>query len=183
MSSSRISLARVMTSANEHANVTDQKPCGPGGGSARLDLATVTPHARGGRALPERHPDRGARRSGPARRPHTWRARRARKSSAALDDAGDRAPGGEGAADPQSASDGPAAGGAEPHRGGRQTPEGGTSPQGEPGGTTGGGAHPGGAGDPTAGGADSGASQQGLTLFRSLRNRNYRLFATGQVVS
>ncbi|HEU5156985.1 MAG TPA: MFS transporter [Streptosporangiaceae bacterium] len=41
-----------------------------------------------------------------------------------------------------------------------------------------------GAGDPTPGGADPGEAEQGgLGVFRSLRRRNYRLFASGQIVS
>src|SRR5881227_2624575 len=172
-----------MTSANEHANVTDQKPCGPGGGPARLDLTTVTPHARRGGSLLERDTDRRARRGGPARRPHAWRARRARKGAAALDDTRDRAARGAGPADAESPSDGSSSGGADPHRRGRQAAQGGAPPQGGVAGTARRGADPGGAVDPPAGGTDPGAPQQRLTLFRSLRNRNYRLFATGQVVS
>src|SRR4051794_32456339 len=125
MTAPPISLARVMTSANEHANVTDQKPCGPGGGAARLDLTTLAPHARGGRSFLERHADRRPRRGGPARGAHSWRARRARKGTTALDDEGDRAVGGQGPADPESASDRPAPGDSQPDRGGRQALQGG----------------------------------------------------------
>src|SRR3569833_1298293 len=179
----RLSLARVMTSANEHANVTDQKSCGPGGGPARLELPTLTPHARGGRSLPERHADRGARRGGPARRPHSWRARRARKGAAAIAVPGDRTVGGGGAVDAQPASDGPAAGDLQSDRGGRQAAAGGAPAQGGMAGAEAGGADAGGADHPASGGADSGAAQPGLSLFRSLRNRNYRLFSAGQVIS
>src|SRR3954468_1791917 len=124
MQEPRLSLARVMTSANEHANVTDQKPCGPSGGPARIDLTPLSPHARRGRSLAERHTDRGTGSGRPPRRAHAWRTRRARKGAAALDDARDRAAGGAGPADPPPASDRPASGDAEPDRGGRGLAEG-----------------------------------------------------------
>src|SRR4051812_16049360 len=172
-----------MTHAKEHANITDQKPCGPGSGPARLRKQAVTTNARSGGTVAERHPARRPRRGIAARRADTGGAGRAREGATPVDDAGDRGTGGAGTADTQSASDGPASGHPERDGEGREAPEGGAAPQGGVAGPAVGGAHPRGAGDPAPGGTDPGASQQGLSLFRSLRNRNYRLFAAGQVVS
>src|SRR4051794_30821060 len=100
----RISLAKVMTQSKDHANLPDQKSRGPRGGPARLDLASVAPHARGKRSRAERHAARRAWFALPPRADGPGRARRARKGTAALDDPRDR---GAGGAEPAAAQPAP----------------------------------------------------------------------------
>src|SRR6201994_3746475 len=205
MSTPRLSLAKVMTQANKNdSNPGKQRPdqVRRGPGHRPADFGKPARATAEGRAHGAGHPGVRAVRHA-VRRPlgagtpfghDARRAGRAREGATALDDPRDRGLGGARPGDAGAALDRPAPGGAERDRGG---PGGGATGPAAPGrlaGQTAEGADPAGAGDPARGRADSGEAQPGLTpaasakpargrMFISLRNRNYRLFAAGQVVS
>src|SRR3984957_789200 len=138
-----------------------------------------------------RHSDRRTGGTRAARGYDTRRARRARKGAATVDDKGDHGPRRGWPGHTGAAPEGPKAGHADSHR--ARPGSGGAvkAPQGSLAGTAATGPHPGGAGAVARRGADPGEAQPVLTprerlgsrTFGSLRTRNYRLFAAGQVVS
>src|SRR6266571_3677613 len=176
-------LAKVMSQANEYDAIGAQVRPRPGHGAADLGEPPGPPPARRtrrrrlGRAGSFGNPAGRAGHAGAARRDDPGGAGRAREGAAAVHDARYSGARGITARAARAARLRPAAGGA--HRHGR-------------------GARPGDQGAATAGGV-AGAAAQGAVAgragaaegnrrarfrtFRSLSTRNYRLFATGQVVS
>src|SRR5215472_4296431 len=181
-----LSLARVMTQANEHDYNADQVRRGPGlsapdlGEPARAPAPRGTGGTRGARALRAvRHPAGRPGHAGAPRRDDPRRAGRPREGAAAVHDQGHRGPGAAQPGDAGGPRDGQAPGHAHGHRrgpgpGAPVAPAAGPDP-GRAGEAAGGRAHPGEAQPVLAG--------QLRRTFSSLRTRNYRLFATGQVIS
>src|SRR5215471_13568730 len=195
MPTAPLSLARVMTQANEHDDIADQVRRGPGlsapdlGEPARAPAPRGTGGTRGTRVVRAiRHPARRSGHAGAPRRDDPRRAGRAREGAAAFHDQGHRRPR---AAEPGNAGgprDGQAPGDA---HGDRRGPGPGvpvTQAEGRLAGPAAAGADPGRAGEAARGRAHPGEAQPVLAgqlrrTFSSLGNRNYRLFATGQVIS
>src|SRR5690606_23510657 len=118
------------------------------------------------------------------------RAGRARKGATTLDDPRDRRAGGARPGHAQPAPERQAPGDRDGDRGRQAVAERGARAQGSLADATVEGTDPRGAGDPAPGGADPGEAQQDLEpdeprtgMFRSLRIRNYRMFAIGGAVS
>src|SRR5262245_36991975 len=177
-----------MTSANEHEDARHEKPRGPGYRPADLDHPPVQTAARAARRVAVEHRTGGARRRRQARRDDPARSGRAREGAATLDDQGHHLPGGPGTDAAQPAPERPQAGDPDGDRPGPRAAEGRTPPQGGVAGPAAQEADLAGAGDAAGGRPDPGEAQSGLArgaagMFRSLRNRNYRLFASGQAVS
>src|SRR6516164_5715084 len=204
-----LSLARVMTQANEHDNIADQVRRGPGlsapdlGEPARAPAPRGTGGTRGTRALRAiRHPAGRPGHAGAPWRDDARRAGRAREGAAAVHDQGHRRPRAAEPGDAGGPRDGQAPGDA---HGDRRGPGAGApvaQAQGRVAGPAAAGADPGRAGEAARGRADSGEAQpvvarprpevpgeaqpahgQLRRTFSSLHTRNYRLFATGQVIS
>src|SRR5436305_1326263 len=201
-------LAKVMSQANKNDAIGAQVRPRPGHLAADLGEPLGPPPAgRASRSEPGRtgsvrNPARRAGHTGAARRDDSGGAGRAREGAAAIHDARHFGARGFAARAARAASFRPAAGGA--HRHGRRprTGDRGTSPPGGLAGAAAQGTVSARAGDAAGGRADSGEAQPILSkpvagagsaghggrrprfqTFRSLSTRNYRLFATGQVVS
>src|SRR3984893_19086874 len=201
-----LSLAKVMTQANDNDISTDQVGRRPGqqspdfGGQAGPAAAGRTDRAGDRGALAVQHAVRRAGETGEARPDEPRGAGRVRKGAAALHDPRYRHAGGVSTRHAGGARLGQASGGA--HRdsvgpgSGDQVP----AAQGRVAGEKAGRADPAGADDAGGRRADPGEAQPVLTgagdgpqqhrpglsrlrTFHSLGTRNYRLFATGQVVS
>src|SRR5712691_3632458 len=193
----RLRLARVMIQANENDLTSDQDRCGSGHSATDLGEPARAPASRranrpGTPAGAFRHPAGRAVGAGEARRHDSGRAGRARESAAALHDQGHRRAGGTQPRDAVSASDGRAPGDAHGDRGRPAAGAAAATAQGSVAGQAAAGAQSAGAGHASGRGADSGEAQPVLTgapddgrrrTFSSLHTRNYRLFATGQVIS
>src|SRR5271166_1182738 len=192
-----------MTQVNEDDHATaDQVRRGPGERPKDLSEPARSPAAgrapgQGAGARPLRHPAGSAGGAGKARGHDSGRARRSRKGAAAVDDQGDRGPGGARPGHAWPARHRRPAGGADGHRPG---PVGGPAvqeAQGSVARAAAARANSAGTSDAAGGRADLGEAQpvltgkahsdgtarRGGTTFGSLRTRNYRLFAAGQVVS
>src|SRR5580658_1564132 len=188
-------LARVMTQANEHDYTGDQLRRGPGlsapdlGDPARAPTARRAGRARVARALRAvRHPDGRAGSARVAWRHDAGRARRAREGAAAVHDEGHRRPRAARPGDPGGARHGQAPRGAHGDRGGPRPGAPVAAGQAGLAGQAAAGADTGRTGEPAGGSAHPGEAQSVLTrllsnTFGSLSTRNYRLFATGQVIS
>src|SRR6266516_538244 len=201
-------LAKVMSQANKNDAIGAQVRPRPGHLAADLGEPLGPPPAgRASRSEPGRtgsvrNPARRAGHTGAARRDDSGGAGRAREGAAAIHDARHFGARGFAARAARAASFRPAAGGA--HRHGRRprTGDRGASPPGGLAGAAAQGTVSARAGDAAGGRADSGEAQPVLRkpvadagsaghggrrprfqTFRSLSTRNYRLFATGQVVS
>src|SRR6516165_334309 len=184
-------LAKVMTQANkDDATAADRRHArhrtADLGQPPRPAAPGRTARARAAPARALRHPAGRAGDAGAARRDDTGRTGRAREGTAPVDDPGHRRAGRLGPGSPRARSHRPPAGDPLGHQ---QRPRAGAAGPPAPGGVAGqaaGRADPPGAGGAAGRGADPGKAQPGLTgrrTFRSLATRNYRLFATGQVVS
>src|SRR6266536_2879368 len=209
MPSSRISLAKVMSKANEHDSDTDrdQNRRWPGDEPSHFGESAGTAAARGalGRAGTDRlvrHATGRARRAGAPCRDDTGRTGRTREGAAAVDDPCHRRAGAARARTAGTPPHRPPPSGAVGHAGRQEAGEpGAPSPRRvardaaervDPAGAGDiagrrpdpGEAHPGltAAVDPSQSSADAGTEPR-RRVFSSLRNRNYRLFASGQVVS
>src|SRR5215467_12358453 len=190
-------LARVMSEANEYDNSAVQVGRGAGDVLADLRQPAGAPDAgRAGRAGSAAGALRlAARRARGAREAHddAWRARRAREGAAAVDHQGHRVPRRTRPDPADAAPKRPPAG--RPHRdraGQRRGPAGASAARGLAGPPAArldtGGAH-----RPAGGSSDPGEAEPVLTgaarngrrrrMFSSLRVRNFRLFASGQVIS
>src|SRR5450755_2644797 len=180
-----------MTQAKEHDDSTAQVGCRPG--YSATDLGQPAGASAPGRAHRARaaarsfgHAARGLGHAGEPRPDDPGRARRARKGATALHDQGHRGPGRPQPGHPGATLNRPAPGG--PHRDGRRPGPGIPGPKapGSVAGPAAAGADPAGTGHAASGGPDPGEAQPVLTghrTFQSLHTRNYRLFATGQVIS
>src|ERR1019366_1622414 len=211
MPCSRLSLAKVMTQANDNDISADQVGRRPGqqspdiGRQAGPAAPGRTDRAGADGAVALRHPVRRLGEPGEARRDEPWGTGRARKGPAALHDARYRRAGGVSPRYAGGPSVGQAAGGAHGDAGGPGPGDQVTAPQGRVAGEAPGRADPAGAGHAAGRRADPGEAQPVLTgagttgagtgaqpsrrglsrlrTFHSLGTRNYRLFAVGQVVS
>src|SRR5262245_62133651 len=195
-----------MTQVNEHGSSrsTDQVRRGPGCGATDIGESARAPAAGRARIARDRHrafryPVRRAGGAGAARRDDPGRAGGAREGAATLDDQGHRRAAGTRAGDQGTPSDRRPAGAADGDGAGSRAGAAVTQAQGGVAGAAAAGAQPAGTGDPAGGGADPAAHQPVLTpppaaqraparrlggrMFGSLHSRNYRLFATGQVIS
>src|ERR1700691_4308040 len=184
-----------MTQANEHDYTRDRVRRGPGlgapdlGDEARAPAARRAGRTRIARALRAvRHPDGRPGNARGAWRHDAGRARRAREGAAALHDEGHRRSRAARFGRPGRAFHGQAPGDAhgERHRPGAGVPV--AAGQGGLAGQAAAGADPGRTGEAARGSAHPGEAQSVLTgllqrTFGSLHTRNYRLFATGQVIS
>src|ERR1700689_4824956 len=184
-----------MTQANEHDYTRDRVRRGPGlgapdlGDEARAPAARRAGRTRIARALRAvRHPDGRPGNARGAWRHDAGRARRAREGAAALHDEGQRRSRAARFGRPGRAFHGQAPGDAhgERHRPGAGVPV--AAGQGGLAGQAAAGADPGRTGEAARGSAHPGEAQSVLTgllqrTFGSLHTRNYRLFATGQVIS
>src|SRR5690348_9066031 len=194
----RVSLAKVMTQANQYDYSADQVRRGPGLSAPDLSnpARPSAPRRAGGAWAAARAVRHSARRAGHARAP--WRddpgrARRARKGPAAVHDESYRRPGGAQPGHAGPARERPAPGDADRDRPGQGAGAAVAPAQGGLAGPAAAGANLGGAGEAARRGPDSGEAQPVLTdpetartgsrVFGSLHTRNYRLFATGQVIS
>src|SRR5271166_4334307 len=206
----RIWLAKVMSEANDYDNSPVQGGRGAGDVLANLGRAASAPDAgRASRARSAtrtlRHPARRSRRAGEAHGDDAGRASRAREGAAALDHQGHRVFGRTRPHPADAASNRPPAGGshrdrsrqgrgaegASAARGVAGAPAAGSQP-GRARGAEGGAADPGEAQPDVTGHSGPGApadpaqapaAKQRRRTFSSLRVRNFRLFATGQVIS
>src|SRR6266702_4936918 len=201
-------LAKVMSQANEYDAIGAQVRPRPGHGAADLGEPRVLPTARRtrrrrlGRAGSFGNPAGRAGHAGAARRDDPGGAGRAREGAAAVHDARYSGARGITARAARAARLRPAAGGAHRHGRGARPGDQGAATAGGGAGAAAQGAVAGRAGDVAGGRADPGEAQPGLNrpatgraaaaegnrrarfrTFRSLSTRNYRLFATGQVVS
>src|SRR6202167_4937116 len=184
-----------MTQANEHDYTRDRVRRGPGlgapdlGDEARAPAARRAGRTRIARALRAvRHPDGRPGNARGAWRHDAGRARRAREGAAALHDEGHRRSRAARFGRPGRAFHGQAPGDAhgERHRPGAGVPV--AAGQGGLAGQAAAGADPGRTGEAARGSAHPGEAQSVLTgllqrTFGSLHTRNFRLFATGQVIS
>src|SRR6202042_541717 len=190
-----VPLARVMTQANEQYLNADQVRRGPGlsaqnlGEPAGAPAPRRTHGARVARAVRAvRHSARGPGYARASRRDDPRRAGRPREGAAAVHDPGHRRARAAQPGDALGARDGQAPGDA---LGDRRGPGPGVpvaQAEGRLAGPAPAGADPAGAGEAACGGPDSGKTQPVVAggngrVFSSLHTRNYRLFATGQVVS
>src|ERR1700729_759 len=190
-----VPLARVMTQANEQYLNADQVRRGPGlsaqnlGEPAGAPAPRRTHGARVARAVRAvRHSARGPGYARTSRRDDPRRAGRPREGAAAVHDPGHRRARAAQPGDALGARDGQAPGDA---LGDRRGPGPGVpvaQAEGRLAGPAPAGADPAGAGEAARGGSDSGKTQPVVAggngrVFSSLHTRNYRLFATGQVVS
>src|ERR1700729_213967 len=190
-----VPLARVMTQANEQYLNADQVRRGPGLSAQNLGEPAGAPAprrthgaraARGARAV--RHSAGGPAYARASRRDDPRRAGRPREGAAAVHDPGHRRARAAQPGDALGARDGQAPGDA---LGDRRGPGPGVpvaQAEGRLAGPAPAGADPAGAGEAARGGSDSGKTQPVVAggngrVFSSLHTRNYRLFATGQVVS
>src|SRR6266571_1123472 len=193
-----ISLAKVMIKASEHDIDTDQNRGRLGHRLAYLGEQAGQAAARGARGWAGkdrlvRHAVGLAGRTRSPWRDDPARAGRAREGAATIDDPRDRGNGGSRPRAAGNASHRSAAGHPVGHPAGQELGEPGAAAQGRVAGHATAGAHREGAGHSAGSSADPGEAEPGLTgtrsasgrrrVFSSLRNRNYRLFATGQVVS
>src|SRR6266702_5228280 len=194
----QVSLAKVMTQANEHDSTADQVRRGPGLSAQDLSnqARASAPRRTGGTRAAARAVRHSARRAGDARaswRDDPGRARRARKGAAAVHDEGHRRPRGTQPGHAGAACDGPAPGGAHGDRRGHGSGAAVPPAQGSLAGPAAAGTDAAGAGEAAGRSADPGKAQpvlagpipagQRRSTFGTLRTRNYRLFATGQVIS
>src|ERR1022692_444098 len=198
-----------MSKANDYDDTPVQVGRGAGDGAADLGQSACPSDARGtsrartaARAI--RHSTRRAGHAGEAHRDDAGRASRAREGAATLDDQGHRGPGRTRPDAANAASDRSPAGRAHRHRSWPRRGAPGAAAQRGLAGTQAAGSDPGRAGDAPGGSADSGEAQPVLTggtsadgpaspastggrqrrrTFSALRVRNFRLFATGQVIS
>src|ERR1700729_4164226 len=190
-----VPLARVMTQANEQYLNADQVRRGPGLSAQNLGEPAGAPAprrthgaraARGARAV--RHSAGGPAYARASRRDDPRRAGRPREGAAAVHDPGHRRARAAQPGDALGARDGQAPGDA---LGDRRGPGPGVpvaQAEGRLAGPAPAGADPAGAGEAARGGSDSGKTQPVVAggngrVFSSLHTRNYRLFATGQVIS
>src|SRR6266571_291282 len=201
-------LAKVMSQANEYDAIGAQVRPRPGHGAADLGEPPGPPPARRtrrrrlGRAGSFGNPAGRAGHAGAARRDDPGGAGRSREGAAAVHDARYSGARGITARAARAARLRPAAGGAHRHGRGARPGDQGAATAGGVAGAAAQGAVAGRAGDVAGGRADPGEAQPGLNrpatgraaaaegnrrarfrTFRSLSTRNYRLFATGQVVS
>src|ERR1022692_1540378 len=180
-----------MTQAKEHDDTPAQVGCRPGYSATDLGQPAGSPaprRAHGARAAARsfRHAAGRFGHAGEPRPDDPGRASRAREGAAALHDQGHRRPGRAQPGHQGAALNRPAPSG--PHRDGRRPGPGlpGPEAQGSVAGPPAQRPEPAGAGDAASGRSDPGEAQPVLTghrTFRSLHTRNYRLFATGQVIS
>src|SRR5581483_995411 len=207
----RILLAKVMSKANENDYVADQVRCRPGRLAAAHGQSAGQADPRGtgsqGPAGAVRHAVRRARRARAPGRDDAGRAGSVREGAAAVHDQGHRCSGGTRPAGSRASSDGQAAGSADRHGRGPEPGRAGAPAEGGVAGQAAAGAERAGALGAAGGRAGAVQAQPVLTapaaagrkpasgphaavrrlaasrMFGSLANRNYRLFAAGQVVS
>src|SRR6266540_1913613 len=185
MPSSRISLAKVMSKANEHDSDTDrdQNRRWPGDEPSHFGESAGTAAARGalGRAGTDRlvrHATGRARRAGAPCRDDTGRTGRTREGSAAVDDPCHRRAGAARARTAGTPPHRPPPSGAVGHAGRQEAGEPGAPSPRRVARDAAERVDPAGAGD-----IAGRRTEPRRRVFSSLRNRNYRLFAAGQVVS
>src|SRR5215475_2564741 len=186
-----------MSQVNEHDNATPHQ-VGRGSGHCAADLREPSRAQAPGRAIhrgsgagPVRHPASRPGNAGAAWPDDARRAGRSREGAAAIHDQGDRGPGGTRPGQAGAARYRPAAGRADRDRAGPGGRRAVAAAAGGLAGIAAARADAGGAGGAAGGSTDTGEAQPVLTskprwgsrTFSSLKTRNYRLFAAGQVVS